>query len=54
MSLPSKVTVPSRTLRNPDKVLSVVDLPAPFAPIRVVIEPSATPKLMSRMASMCP
>ncbi len=54
MSLPSKTTLPARTLRSPEMVFSVVDLPAPFAPIRVAILPSSTPKVMSRMASMCP
>ena len=54
MSLPSKVTLPSRTLRSPEIVFSVVVLPAPLAPISVAIVPSSTPKVMSRIASMCP
>ena len=54
MSLPSKTTLPDRTLRSPEMVLSVVDLPAPLAPMRVAIFPSSTPKEMSRIASMWP
>ena len=54
MSLPSNMTDPARTLRSPEMVFSVVLLPAPFAPIRVAIVPSSTPKEMSRIASMCP
>jgi len=53
MSLPSKTTLPARTLRSPEMVFSVVDLPAPLAPMRVAILPSSTPKEMSRIASMC-
>ena len=54
MSLPSKTTLPWRTLRSPEMVFSVVVLPAPLAPISVVISPSSTPKVMSRIASMWP
>ncbi len=54
MSLPSKITLPCRTLRRPERVLSVVVLPAPLAPISVVISPSSTPNVMSRIASMWP
>ena len=54
MSLPSKTTLPWRTLRSPEMVLSVVVLPAPLAPISVVISPSSTPNEMSRIASMWP
>ena len=35
-------------------VLSVVDLPAPFAPIKATISPSLTVKEMSLMAWMAP
>ena len=48
------VTDPARTLRRPEIVFRVVVLPAPLAPIRVVMLPSSTPNVMSRIASMCP
>jgi hypothetical protein len=54
MSLPSKTTFPSRTFLSPEIVFNVVVLPAPLAPISVVISPSAQLKEMSRMASMWP
>jgi hypothetical protein len=37
-----------------DRLLSVEDFPAPFAPIMVTISPSATEKLMSWMAWILP
>ena len=39
---PSKVMEPVRGLSKPATVLSVVDLPAPFAPMSVTISPSFT------------
>ena len=54
MSLPSKMTLPSRTFRSPEIVFKVVVLPAPLAPISVVISPCSTPNVMSRIASMWP
>ena len=40
MSFPSKTTEPDVTGRTPETVLSVVVLPAPFAPMSVTISPS--------------
>ena len=54
MSLPSNTTEPDVTGRTPDTVLSVVVLPAPFAPMSVTISPSATSKLMPLIASIRP
>jgi len=54
MSLPSNRIRPARTGRRPEIVFRVVVLPAPLAPISVVIVPSSTPNEMSRIASMCP
>ena len=39
MSLPSNSTVPLRGCSRPEIVLSVVVLPAPFAPMSVTISP---------------
>jgi hypothetical protein len=39
---------------TPDRLLSVEDFPAPFAPIMVTISPSLTEKEMSWMAWMFP
>ena len=39
MSRPSNVIVPLRTGSRPNIVLNIVDLPAPFGPITVVIAP---------------
>ena len=39
MELPSNVMSPPRGTISPEMVRSVVDLPAPFAPMRVTISP---------------
>ena len=54
MFWPLKVTWPLRGLRRPATVLSVVDLPAPLAPMRVTISPSLTSKETPLMACMLP
>ena len=54
MPLPSKLIKPLRGLSRPETVFSVVDLPAPFAPISVTISPSLTSKEMPLMAWMLP
>jgi len=40
--------------RRPEIVFSVVDLPAPFAPIRVTISPWCTSTLIPLSASIAP
>ena len=52
--LPSNSTTPSRGLSRPATVLSVVDLPAPLAPISVTTSPSSTSKEMPFTAWMAP
>ena len=42
MFLPSNATVPLFGAISPEIVRSVVDFPAPFAPMRVTISPSLT------------
>ena len=54
MSSPSKRIDPFDGFRMPEIVFIVVDLPAPFAPIRLTISPSSTENDMSWMASMRP
>ena len=54
MSLPWKVIVPSRGWLSPLIDRSVVDLPAPLAPIRVTISPSRTSSEMPFSASIVP
>jgi hypothetical protein len=54
MSTPSNTTLPVATGRTPEMVLSVVVLPAPFAPMSVTISPSFTWNVMPLMASMRP
>jgi len=39
-------TLPSRSFKRPKIALNTVDLPAPFGPITVVIEPAGTEKLV--------
>ncbi len=51
---PSNSTLPWRGLRRPATVLSVVDLPAPLAPMRVTISPSSTSKEIPFTAWMEP
>src|SRR5438270_4372292 len=46
MSAPSNVTRPERAGSMPNTVLNMVDLPAPFGPITVVIAPRATVQLV--------
>ena len=43
-SRPLKMTLPSRSFSRPKIALNTVDLPAPFGPITVVIEPAGTEK----------
>ena len=54
MSSPLKLMLPLRACRRPQTVFSVVDLPAPLAPIRVTISPSLTSKEIPLMAWMLP
>ena len=49
MSWPSNSTRPALTLRIPESMRSVVDLPAPLAPMSVTISPSSTWKEMPLM-----
>ena len=53
-SSPMNVIEPVRERRRPERVLSVVDLPAPFAPIRATISPSFTSKEMPLIAWIAP
>ena len=45
-SRPLKTTLPSRSFRRPKIALNTVDLPAPFGPITVVIDPTGTEKVV--------
>ena len=54
MSLPWKVIVPRRGRLRPLIDRSVVDLPAPFAPISVTISPAPTLIEMPLSASIAP
>ena len=54
ISSPSKRIDPSRTGVSPEIERSVVDLPAPFEPIRVTISPSFTSSEMPFRASIVP
>ena len=54
MSWPRKVIDPSRGWLSPLIERSVVDLPAPFAPISVTISPSRTSIEMPFSASIVP
>ena len=49
-----KVMEPVRERRRPESVFKVVDLPAPFAPIRATISPSFTSNEMFLMAWIAP
>ena len=51
---PSKEMEPLRGLTRPAMAFSVVDLPAPLAPIRVTISPAGTSKEIPFTASMPP
>src|SRR5215212_9841967 len=46
MSVPSNTMRPERAGSMPNTVLNIVDLPAPFGPITVVIAPRATVQLV--------
>ena len=54
MSRPSNVIWPWETGRTPEIALSVVVLPAPFAPMSVTISPSSTVNDRPLRASMRP
>jgi hypothetical protein len=54
ISLPSNWIEPSRGGVSPEIERSVVDLPAPFEPIRVTTSPSSTSSEMPFSASMLP
>ena len=54
MSLPMNSIVPDFGCIRPDTVLSMVLLPAPFAPIRETISPSFTSKLTPLTACIFP
>ena len=54
MFCPRKVMLPVFGFRRPEIVRSVVDLPAPFAPMSVTISPSLTSRLMPLSAWMAP
>jgi hypothetical protein len=46
ISRPPKLIVPERTGNRPNTVLNIVDLPAPFGPITVVMAPRRTRALV--------
>ena len=52
--LPRSVIVPCRGRSWPEIVRSVVDLPAPFDPMRVTISPSSTLSVTPRRAWIAP
>ncbi len=54
MSWPSNSTRPADVLRMPDSIRSVVDLPAPLAPISVTTSPSSTWNEIPLSASIRP
>ena len=54
MLSPEKAMSPPLGLTSPAMALSVVDLPAPFAPMSVTIFPAGTSKDMPLTASMPP
>ena len=54
MFLPWKVIEPSRGVLRPLIERSVVDLPAPFAPMRVTISPSRTSRVIPFRAWIVP
>ena len=54
IDFPWNVTLPVSGLSSPEITRSVVDLPAPFAPSSVTIEPSATDRLMLWSATTGP
>jgi hypothetical protein len=45
-SLPLNMTLPSRNFSRPKIALNTVDLPAPFGPMTVVIDPPGTEKVV--------
>ncbi len=54
MTSPSSRISPDLGCRRPEIVFSVVDFPAPFAPIRVTISPRWTSTLIPLSASIAP
>ncbi len=54
MDSPRNRMSPERGRNRPEMVFNVVDLPAPFAPIKVTISPSSTLKLIPCKAWMAP
>ena len=54
MSWPWKSMAPVFGFRRPEIVRSVVDLPAPFAPMSVTISPSSTSREMPLSAWIAP
>ena len=54
MSESMNLMEPERERSRPERVLSVVDFPAPFAPMRATISPSFTSKETFLMAWMAP
>src|SRR5437763_3164803 len=54
MSRPAKLTRPRSTGARPQQALKVVDLPAPFGPMRPVIRPTGAEKLTSATAWIPP
>jgi hypothetical protein len=54
MSSPANVIFPSRACGRPKTVIISVDLPAPFAPIKVTISPSLTDTSTPFNAMMLP
>ena len=52
--MPAKAIVPCRGFSRPTIVFSVVDLPAPFAPISVTISPSNTSSVIPLIAWIAP
>ena len=54
MFSPQNSMEPVRERSRPEMVCNVVDLPAPFAPMRVTISPSSTWKDTPFMAWMAP
>ena len=53
-SIPVSRAVPALGARYPVKILSVVDLPAPFGPRNAATCPWGTLKVTSRMAAKSP
>ena len=54
MSAPSKLILPAESGRSPEIVLSVVVLPAPFAPMSATISSRSTESVTSFSAAILP